>query len=58
LKCFIAEEVNARCREIAMGFAIVKAVVQAHHDAVGVTSQVEKGSVFFFTLPLSQDGSG
>jgi two-component system, OmpR family, sensor histidine kinase KdpD len=35
-----------------MGLAIVKAVVEAHGGAVGVTSQVGQGSVFWFSLPL------
>jgi len=35
-----------------MGLAIVKAIVQAHDGAVGVTSQVGHGSVFSFSLPV------
>jgi two-component system sensor histidine kinase KdpD len=35
-----------------MGLAIVKAIVEAHHGRVGVTSQLGHGSVFYFTLPL------
>ncbi|MDD5543456.1 MAG: DUF4118 domain-containing protein [Acidobacteriia bacterium] len=35
-----------------MGLAIVKAIVEAHGGTVGVTSQLGRGSVFHFTLPL------
>ena len=36
-----------------MGLAIAKAIVEAHHGSVGVTSQLGCGSVFSFTLPLA-----
>ncbi len=36
-----------------MGLSIAKAIVDAHHGQIGVTSQVGHGSVFYFTLPLS-----
>jgi two-component system, OmpR family, sensor histidine kinase KdpD len=35
-----------------MGLAIVKAIVEAHGGAVGVTSQVGHGSVFYFWLAV------
>ena len=35
-----------------MGLAIVKAIVELHGGTVGVTSQLGRGSVFHFTLPL------
>jgi two-component system sensor histidine kinase KdpD len=35
-----------------MGLAIVKAIVELHGGTVGVTSQVGRGSVFYFTLPM------
>ena len=35
-----------------MGLAIVKAIVELHGGVVGVTSQIGRGSVFHFTLPL------
>ena len=35
-----------------MGLAICKAIVEAHHGHIGVTSQPGNGSVFYFSLPL------
>jgi two-component system sensor histidine kinase KdpD len=35
-----------------MGLAIAKAIVEAHGGNIGVTSQIGRGSVFYFTLPL------
>lgn len=36
-----------------MGLAIAKAIVEAHHGVIGVTSQLGHGSVFYFSLPLA-----
>lgn len=36
-----------------MGLAIARAIVEAHGGTIGVTSQLGKGSVFSFTLPIS-----
>jgi len=36
-----------------MGLAIAKAIVEAHGGAIGVTSQLGHGSVFYFTLPVA-----
>src|SRR5499425_610928 len=39
-----------------MGLPISKAIVEAHGGTIGVTSQLNHGSVFTFTLPAARDG--
>ena len=36
-----------------MGLAIAKAIVEAHGGRIGLTSQLGKGSVFYFSLPAA-----
>src|SRR5215831_12581830 len=38
-----------------MGLPISKAIVEAHGGTIGVTSQLNHGSVFTFTLPVARD---
>lgn len=38
-----------------MGLAISRAIIEAHHGTLEVTSQLGQGSVFTFTLPLVND---
>lgn len=35
-----------------MGLAIARAIVELHGGNIGVTSQLDRGSVFYFSLPL------
>jgi two-component system sensor histidine kinase KdpD len=36
-----------------MGLAISRAIIEAHHGELTVTSQLGEGSVFAFTLPIA-----
>jgi signal transduction histidine kinase len=40
-----------------LGLTIVKEIVKAHGGKVGVESQVGKGTVFWFSLPMKNDFS-
>ncbi len=42
-------------RGTGMGLPIAKALVTAHRGTIGVTSQLEHGSVFSFTLPVARE---
>jgi len=37
-----------------MGLSIAKAIVEAHAGTIGVTSKLEEGSVFYFSLPIDR----
>jgi two-component system sensor histidine kinase KdpD len=37
-----------------MGLPIAKAIVEAHGGTISVTSQMNHGSVFTFTLPIAR----
>ncbi|HNB23893.1 MAG TPA: ATP-binding protein, partial [Candidatus Melainabacteria bacterium] len=38
-----------------LGLAIVKNIVEAHGGQVGATSELEKGTTFWFSIPLFKD---
>jgi two-component system sensor histidine kinase KdpD len=40
-----------------MGLPISKAIVEAHGGTISVTSQLNHGSVFTFTLPVARAGA-
>ena len=42
-----------RVHGTGMGLSIVKAIIEAHGVPSGCISQLDHGSVFFFSLPLS-----
>jgi two-component system sensor histidine kinase KdpD len=52
-KFYRGESQRYRVQGTGMGLAIAKAIVEAHHGAISVTSQLGQGSVFAFTLPVS-----
>ena len=50
-KFYRGESQRYRVQGTGMGLAISKAIVEAHHGSISVTSQLGHGSVFSFTLP-------
>jgi two-component system sensor histidine kinase KdpD len=44
-----------RVQGTGMGLAIARAIVEAHGGKIGVTSQLGRGSVFYFQLPKSRE---
>jgi two-component system, OmpR family, sensor histidine kinase KdpD len=51
-KFYRGESQRYRVQGTGMGLAIAKAIVEAHHGSISVTSQLGQGSVFAFTLPV------
>lgn len=56
-KFYRGQSQRYRVQGTGMGLAIVKAIVEAHSGRIEVTSQLGKGSVFSFGLPLAQAGA-
>jgi two-component system, OmpR family, sensor histidine kinase KdpD len=52
-KFYRGQSQRYRVQGTGMGLAIVKAIVEAHGGGIEVTSQLGKGSVFSFGLPLA-----
>jgi two-component system sensor histidine kinase KdpD len=58
-KFYRGKEHRCRVQGTGMGLPIAKAIIEAHGGAVGVTSKVGEGSVFYFSLPIDRSsGSG
>jgi two-component system, OmpR family, sensor histidine kinase KdpD len=51
-KFYRGRDQRLRVQGTGMGLAIAKAIVEAHEGTIAVASQLGKGSVFSFTLPV------
>jgi two-component system, OmpR family, sensor histidine kinase KdpD len=56
-KFYRGRDQRYQVRGTGMGLPIAKAIVTAHGGSIAVTSQLGRGSVFSFTLPVAQIGS-
>jgi two-component system sensor histidine kinase KdpD len=56
-KFYRGKDQRAVIQGTGMGLPISKAIVEAHGGTIGVTSQLNHGSVFTFTLPAARDGA-
>ena len=52
-KFYRGRDQRYRVQGTGMGLAIAKAIIEAHGGALGVTSQLGHGSVFYFSLPVN-----
>ena len=52
-KFYRGRDQRYRVQGTGMGLAISKAIVEAHGGTIGLTSQLGRGSVFQFTLPVA-----
>jgi two-component system sensor histidine kinase KdpD len=52
-KFYRGREQRTLIQGTGMGLPIAKAIVEVHGGKIGVTSQVGRGSVFYFSLPVA-----
>jgi signal transduction histidine kinase len=54
-KFYRVEESSVRFQGLGMGLFICSEIIKRHSGEVGVESEVGKGSVFYFTIPIKQE---
>lgn len=48
----VENEINQNVKGTGLGLTLAKKIVEAHHGKIGVVSELQKGSTFYFTLPI------
>ena len=56
-KYYQARGMRQQTDGVGLGLSISKQIVKANKGAIGVTSELGKGSTFYFTIPVSQKGA-
>lgn len=49
---------SARAQRVdgsGLGLYLARSIVEAHHGVIGVSSELDQGSIFWFALPIAQD---
>ena len=50
----VDNEINQNVKGTGLGLALAKKIIEAHRGTMSVTSEPQKGSTFYFTLPIEQ----
>jgi len=50
----VENDINQNVKGTGLGLALAKKIVEAHQGKIWITSQINQGTTFHFTLPLTQ----